>query len=182
MSEKKANTEIATYLAMGLVELRRAHADKALAASSGTLKAVATAFQANIGRLGQEGSEVCMAFILKGEASPPVVEIIENPAKNTEINAHFAAIFGAISEGSKTPATHTDPTEADYQLLVAQLTKLGWAPTDLQLFADPKGVTKTTPERYCTMMQQFFQAHLAVEDAAAQERLLYRTLKLVVAG
>lgn len=181
-AENRPAEEIATFLTQGLVELRRAHADKALAASSATLKEMAAAFLANIARLSQESTGACMAFILKGEASPPVVEIIENPQKNAEISAHFAAIFGAVGEGRKSPSSHSDPSEADYQLLVAQLTKLGWTPADLQLFADPKGPTKTTPDRYCTMMQQFFAAHLAVEDAAAQERLLYRTLKLVVAG
>ncbi len=178
----KTEMEVAAYLAQGLVELRRSHADKALAASNASLEAMATAFSANVGKLGQESTNACMAFILKGEASPPVVEIIENPAKNSEINAHFAAIFSAVGEGTKSPVQHNDPTEGDYQLLVAQLTKLGWAPGDLQLFADPRGPSKTSPDRYCKMMHEFFTAHLAVEDPAARDRLLYRTLKLVVAG
>lgn len=181
-AEKKPDAEVEAYLTEGLVELRRAHHDKALAASTPTLKVMAEAFLANIGRLSQESTNACMSFILKGESSAPVVEIISNPQKNAEINAHFAAIFSAVEEGARAPVTHSDPNEADYQLLVAQLTKLGWTPGDLQLFADPRGPAKTTPERYCTMMSQFFAAHLAVEDAAAQERLLYRTLKLVVAG
>ena len=65
---------------------------------------------------------------------------------------------------------------------MAQLTKLGWAAGDLQLFADPRGPSKTSPDRYCKMMHEFFAAHLAVEDPAARDRLLFRTLKLVVAS
>jgi hypothetical protein len=178
----RPSADVATYLTQGLVELRRAHADKALAASSGTLKAMATAFQANVGRLAQESTNACIAFIVSGESSAPVVQIIEDPQKNAEINTHFAAIFSAVAEGAKTPTAHSPPTEADYKLLVAQLSKLGWAAGDLQLFADPQGPAKTPADRYCKMMQEFFAAHLAVEDAAAQERLLFRTLKLVVAG
>ena len=181
-ANNKPAPDVSAYLTQGLVDLRRANADKALAASSATLKGMASAFLANVGRLSQESTDACMAFILKGEASPPVVQIIDNPEKNAEINAHFQAIFSAVGEGTRTPHTHAEPSEADYQLLVAQLTKLGWSQADLQLFADPKGPMKTSADRYCKMMHEFFAAHLAVEDAPAQERLLYRTLKLVVAG
>lgn len=174
--------DVDAYLTQGLVELRRAHADQALAASSTTLKTMASAFQANVSKLAEVSTKACMNFIVSGESSPSVVEIIENPEKNAEINAHFAAIFSAVAEGAKTPTAHSPPTEADYKLLVAELSKLGWAAGDLQLFADPQGPAKTPADRYCKMMQEFFAAHLAVQDPAAQERLLYRTLKLVVAG
>ena len=93
-----------------------------------------------------------------------------------------SAIFSAVAEGRKSPVTHAEPSQKDYELLVGQLTKLGWSQADLQLFADPQGPSKTTPKRYCKMMQEFISAHLAVDNAAAQDRLLYRTLKLVVAG
>lgn len=53
---------------------------------------------------------------------------------------------------------------------------------DLQLFADPKSLARSPPERVCSMVQDWFAAHLAVKDAATQERLLVETLRPVVAG
>jgi hypothetical protein len=182
LSEDKPEAEVSQYLAKSLVELRRSNADAALAASPETLKKMAGNFQGLVSRMGQEGAPTCMTFISSGEANPAVVDMANNPAKNAEINAHFSSIFAAISEGRKTPVQHAAPADGDYKLLVAQLVKLGWTQAELELFADPKGSSRTTPERYCKMMQDFFQAHLSLPDAAVQERLLHRTLKLVVAG
>ncbi len=182
MAENKPEAEVSQYLAKSLVELRRSNAEAALAASPETLKKMAGNFQGLVTRMGQEGAPTCMTFISSGEANPTVVDLANDPAKNAEINAHFAAIFTAISEGRKTPVQHAAPADGDYKLLVAQLVKIGWTQAELELFADPKGSTRTTPERYCKMMQDFFEAHLTIPDAAVQERLLHRTLKLVVAG
>jgi GYF domain 2 len=182
MAENKPETDVTQYLAKSLVELRRSNAEAALAASPATLKKMAGNFQGLVTRMGQESAPICMTFISSGEANPTVVDIANNPAKNAEINAHFTSIFTAISEGRKTPTQHAAPADGDYKLLVAQLVKIGWTQAELELFADPKGSTRTTPERYCKMMQDFFQAHLSLPDAAVQERLLHRTLKLVVAG
>lgn len=182
MSENKPETEVSQYLAKSLVELRRSNADAALSASPETLKKIAGNFQGLVSRMSQEGAPTCMTFISSGEANPTVVDLANDPSKNAEINAHFAAIFAAISEGRKAPVQHAAPADGDYKLLVAQLVKIGWTQAELELFADPKGSSRTTPERYCKMMQDFFQAHLSLPDAAVQERLLHRTLKLVVAG
>ena len=38
------------------------------------------------------------------------------------------------------------------------------------------------PDQVCQMVQDWFVAHLAVKDKAAQDRLLYETLKPVVSG
>ena len=71
---------------------------------------------------------------------------------------------------------------AGIYVLAAELVKSGWTRAELELFADPKGATRTTSERYCQMMQDFFAAHLGIADPSAQDRLLHKTLKLVVGG
>ncbi len=62
------------------------------------------------------------------------------------------------------------------------MTKLGWSQADLQLFADPRALARTSHDRVCKMVQDWFSAHIAVKDRSAQERLLIETLRPVVAG
>ncbi len=181
-TEGKSETEVAKNLVQAIVELRRSQSEAALAASSPTLKALASAFKATVTRLSKEGTATCMGFIMAGESHDSVVAMIADPARNTEVNAHLLAIFSAVVEGRKSATVHADPADGDYKLLVAELVKGGWTQAELEIFADPKGASRTTPERYCQMMQDFFAAHLTIPDAAVQDRLLHRTLKLVVAG
>ena len=67
-------------------------------------------------------------------------------------------------------------------MLIGELGKLGWKEEDLQVFSNPRMLAKREPAQVCKMVQDWFVAHLAVGDAAAQERLLYETLKPVVSG
>jgi hypothetical protein len=178
----KSQAEVSKFLVQSLVELRRSQADAALGASTETLKSLAVAFKASVTQLSKIGTPTCMAFIMSGESHDSVVSVISDPAKNTELNAHLLAVFTAVSEGRKGATAHADPADGDYKLLVQELVKKGWTQAELELFADPKGASRTTPERYCQMMQDFFAAHLTITDPNVQDRLLHRTLKLVVAG
>ena len=63
-----------------------------------------------------------------------------------------------------------------------ELAKLGWKQNDLKVFSDHQALSHEPPERVCQMVQDWFAAHLAVADKAAQERLLVETLKPVVSG
>ena len=181
-ADGKTEVEVNKNLVQALVELRRNQAEAALRASNATLKTLATAFKATVTRMGKEGTATCMGFIMAGESNDSVVSMMTDPTKNSEVNAHLLAIFNAVVEGRKAATAHADPADGDYKLLVAELVKGGWTQAELELFADPKGASRTTPERYCQMMQDFFAAHLTIPDAAVQDRLLHRTLKLVVAG
>ncbi|MEQ1577861.1 MAG: hypothetical protein ABL894_09420, partial [Hyphomicrobium sp.] len=181
-AEGKSDPEVSRTLVQAVVELRRSQSEAALGASNETLKSLASAFKSTVTRMAKEGTPTCMAFIMSGESNDAVVAVIADPAKNAEINAHLLAVFNAISEGRKSVTAHADPADGDYKMLVAELVKGGWTQAELELFADPKGASRTTPERYCQMMQDFFAAHLTIPDAAVQDRLLHRTLKLVVAG
>ena len=181
-ADKKPESEIAAHLAQGLVNLRRQNAEKALAASPEKLKRVASTFLAHLKALRAQSVSACYGFISKGETSPAVVQSLEAPEAATAFNAQEAAIFEAIAEGTKSPTQHAAAVKSDYDALIKELNKIGWKEEDLQVFSNPKLLAKREPEQVCKMVQDWFVAHLAVQDKAAQNRLLYETLKPVVSG
>ncbi|MBS0233329.1 MAG: DUF4339 domain-containing protein [Proteobacteria bacterium] len=182
IADKKSDSDVATLLAEGLVTLRRQNADKALAASSEKLQAIAEAFLNHLKALRAQSVSACFGFISKGETSPAVIQMMEHPETATALNAQADAIFEAISEGSKNPVKHDSAVKSDYDILIKELGKLGWKEEDLQVFSNPKLLAKREPEQVCKMVQEWFIAHLAVQDKAVRDRLLYETLKPVVSG
>lgn len=181
-AEKKPDSEIALHFAQGLVALRRQNAEKALSASPEKLRKIATAFLDNLKSLRTVSVSACYGFISKGETSPAVVQLLQSPENATALNAHVGAVFEAISEGSKSPVKHEPAVKADYDILIKELGKLGWKEEDLQAFSNPRLLAKREPDKVCTMVQEWFVAHLSVPDQPARDRLLYETLKPVVSG
>ncbi len=181
-ADKRPETDIAMHLAQGLVTLRRQHADKALQASPEKLRRVAAAFLDNLKALQGQSVSACYGFISKGETSPAIVTLMQAPESATAFNAHVNAIFEAIDDGSKTPAKHDAAVKGDYDILIKELGKIGWKEEDLQVFSNPRLLSKRPPELVCKMVLEWFIAHLAVKDKAVQDRLLYETLKPVVTG
>mgnify|MGYP002620300548 CR=1 FL=1 len=181
-SENKSDAEITAYLVNQLVQLRRENAKHALAASSPRHKDLAAAFLANLRDLAREGGDGCYDFISRGETSPIAIRRMQDPAQSAQIEAQLVAVFAAISEGRKTPAEHTAPVKTDYDLLAGELGRLGWTQADMQLFANPRELAQAPRERVCSMLQDWFAAHLAIQDQASQQRLLFETLKPVVSG
>jgi hypothetical protein len=181
-AEGKTELEITQHLVDALVALRRQNADKALAAGAQRHRELATAFRDNLKKLSEDGAETCYNFISKGESSPAAVALMQNAEKSGPIETQVLAIVSAISEGRKSPATHQSPVKADYDVLATELGRLGWTQADMQLFADPKALARAPHERVCKMVQDWFTAHLSIQDAGTQERLLFETLRPVVAG
>jgi hypothetical protein len=181
-AEQRPQSEIAQHLAQGLVTLRRQHADQALAASPAKLEKVAVAFLDNLSSLRTQSVSACYGFISKGEASPAVVQLMETPEAATTFHAQISAIFDAISEGAQAPHQKEAAVKADYDLLIKELGKLGWKEEDLQVFSNPRLLSQREPDEVCKMVQDWFVAHLAVEDQNARNRLLFETLKPVVSG
>jgi hypothetical protein len=181
-AEKQPEIAISKHLAESLVTLRRQHAKDALAASTPKLMDVANAFLNNLKSLGARSVGACYGFISQGETAPIVLDLINSPDEGAALQAQVAAIFEAIADGRRSPTTHDRAIKTDYEVLVAQLTKLGWKEEDLKTFSNPTALSKEPPGRVCQMVQDWFVAHLSVEDKAAQERLLVETLKPVVSG
>jgi hypothetical protein len=181
-ADQQPQLVINKHMTEALVALRRKHASEALAASTQKLKSVAAAFLENLKSLSAHGATACYSFISKGETAPVVLELLSAPKQAAAIQAQAAAIFEAIAEGRKTPVTHAKAGKADYEELVRQLAKLGWKEEDLKVFSDPTSLGRQPAARVCQMVQDWFSAHLSVEDQKTQERLLVETLKPVVSG
>ena len=181
-AQNQPEMAITKHLAEALVALRRQHAKEALSASTDKLKDVANAFLDNLKSLGERSVGACYGFISQGETAPVVLELLQSPDQGAAVQAQVAAIFEAIADGRKTPTTHDRAHKDDYEVLVQQLTKLGWKESDLKTFSNPSALSHEPPGRVCQMVQDWFVAHLSVEDKATQERLLVETLKPVVSG
>lgn len=181
-ADNKPDATITKHLLEALVALRRKHANDALAASTPKLVSIASAFLGNLKKISAQNTATCYSFISQGETSPAIIDLLQQPGAETGLQAQVTAVFEAIADGRKSPVKHASPEKADYDALAEQLTKIGWSQADLQLFADPRALARTSHERVCKMVQDWFGAHIAVKDSGAQERLLIETLRPVVAG
>lgn len=180
--ENKSEADVTNHLVTELVKLRRENAKYALSASTPRHKDIAAAFLANLRELAREGGDGCYEFISRGEASSVIVSRLQDPARSKQIEAQLIAIVAAISEGRNQPSEHARPVKTDYDLLAGELGRLGWTQADMRLFANPQELAKAPHERVCSMLQDWFAAHLAIQDQASQQRLLFETLKPVVSG
>jgi hypothetical protein len=182
-SENKSPDEITRVLAERIVKLRRDNAAKALSASAPRLLAVANAFLDNLRQLKERSPQACYSFISQGELTPAALDLLATPGTPPPaIQLQVAAIFEAIGEGRRAPVVHDKPQKSDYDMLMDQLGKLGWKQSDISTFADPRALARTEPERVCQMVQDWFVAHIAIEDAATKQRLIGETLRPVVSG
>jgi hypothetical protein len=181
-AQNQPEHEVNKHLAEALVALRRQHANEALSASTERLKQVASSFLNNLKSLAGQSVGACYGFISQGETSPAVIEVLQSPEQGASVQQQVAAIFEAIADGRKSPTTHDKAAKNDYDVLVQELTKLGWKENDLQVFSNPTLLSKEPPARVCQMVQDWFFAHLSVADPGTQERLLVETLKPVVSG
>lgn len=182
VAEGKPRSDVTRLLVEALVTLRRENAQAALAASSEAQKALAVAFLDNLNALSAESGEDCYEFISKGEKSTAIVTRMQTPERSGTIEKQVLAVLSAITEGKKAPVAHAPPAKADYDVLASELTRIGWTQADMQLFADPKALAKAPHDRVCSMLRDWFTAHLAIPDAPTQQRLLFESLKPVISG
>ncbi len=181
-SEGKPSEQIDARLTDSLVALRRQNANTALAASPARLQDIAAAFIANLNALQAQSVDACYGFISKGEATPVASALMQKPVEGAPLHAQLQAVFAAVAEGRRAPVQRKTPEKSDYDLLATELGTIGWSQADIQLFADPKALSEAPRDQVCKMVRDWFSAHLAVKDEAARERLLFETLRPVVAG
>jgi GYF domain 2 len=182
LSNSASETDLSRHLIGKLVALRREHASQALASSTEHLQNIANAFLANLKSLAGHSTEACYTFISKGETSPTVISLFPKPGYGDAIEGQIAAVFRAVADGRKSPVKREKASKPDYDILAAELTKIGWSKADLGLFSNPQALAKAPPQQVCKMVQDWFTAHVSIKDKAVQERLLVETLRPVVAG
>lgn len=178
----KDDVTIGQHLVRALVTLRRQQVDNALAAQVSSLKRVAAAFLENLGKLRKTSTEACYSFISQGEPSPTIVGLLQGSEHVVSLQTQMVAIVEAISDGRRSPRVYAPPRQTDYDLLAADLGKLGWTNADLQLFSDERALARAAPDKVCQLVYDWFAAQLAISDGEVQQRLLVDSLRPVVAG
>lgn len=180
--EGKGDSDIADSLIESLVAFRRQRSKDALAARSEKLTAVATTFLQVLKSLSKNQAETCYSFISRGEKAPVYVQLMGQPEESAVLSELLIAMLNAIADGGRTPSTYSSPGSSDYNQLSAELARLGWSNEDIGVFADPKKLAAESEGRVCKMIQDWFQAHLAIADGEVRSRLLAETLRAIVAG
>jgi hypothetical protein len=180
--EKRSEIDVGRDMAQAVMQLRRQHSSDALSATMPRLRAVVVAFSENLQRLRKHSVDACYGYISAGEAHPVIVNLFQAPEHTSHLQKQITAVFEAIAEGRKTPRVYAAPKQADYNLLVVELESRGWTQADMQLFSDSKALAKAPPEKVCKLVQEWFEAQLAVKDQDAQLRLIVDALRPVVAG
>ena len=181
-AQNKGEAEIGQQVARALVALRRQNVSHALAAGFPQLKAVASTFYENLVQLRKQSADACFEFISQGEASPTVVSLLQGSPHTAHLQAQLTAVFEAVADGRKAVRSYPQPRKTDYDVLQAELAKLGWTPADMQLFSDEKALARASHDKVCQLVQDWFAAQLAIKDHDMQLRLLVDSLKPVVAG
>ncbi|MEM7774735.1 MAG: DUF4339 domain-containing protein [Pseudomonadota bacterium] len=174
--------EIEKVLTVRIAQLRRKHANSALAAAPETLRGIASAFLDNLRALTAKDAKACYDFIRGGERSPSVLQLLSDKALAAPLRRQSELVIKAIVDGSKDPTTHAPPLQKDYRMVSQELTKMGWTSEDMSLFGDPKKLAEAQPAQVCKLVTDWFRAQLLLSDQEAQTRLLVRSLRPVVAG
>ncbi len=181
-SEENGDAVVARRLAEAVVALRRKHAEEALAASPGALRRIAESFLDNLKHLSAHSIEACYGFIGQGETHPQVLELMGSPEHVEPLQRQATAVFAAVAEGRRSPRTHLPPRQSDYKALTQALAGRGWTNTELQLFSNPQALAQAAPQDVCRLVQDWFAAQLSIVDEDVQLRLLFDSLRPVVAG
>lgn len=178
----KPDSAVDAKLVEGVIALRRQNAKTALAASPAGLTSIAKSFIDSLTAMQAQSVNACYGFISKGEATAEAMALIQKPTEGAALHAQLQAVFAAVAEGKAQPVARAASQKSDYDLLAIELGAIGWSQSDIKLFADANALAEAPREKVCTMVRDWFAAQLAIKDEAAKERLLFETLRPVVAG
>ncbi len=181
-AESQDGASIQRYLLESLVALRRENARHAYAAGLPNLQAIAEAFRNNLVNLAQNSESACYTFISRGESARAIAQLYHQPRFGPLLEAQMVAVLEGFRQGQRQPITMPQPRQEDYALLSTELKTIGWTDDDLKLFADADGLARTEPAKVCSMVTDWFSAHLKLKDGEVQGRLLAESIRPVVGG
>ncbi|MEM1371023.1 MAG: protein kinase [Pseudomonadota bacterium] len=175
----KANHSAVTKLFLpDLRELRLREARHVLLAPS-NFKGLAGIYVWNLQTLKEHSDAACRDGIQQGENTQYLDVLLTH--QTNPFDTLYGMILRGAALGKALPDDVGEPTQSDYRTLVKRLRVFGWKQRDIDLFADPERYAKVSAARACTLMMQYFQAQLAIDDSAVQTRLLKATLTNVIA-
>jgi hypothetical protein len=180
--DNKDDAAVAQHMARRLVELRRQNLANALSATLPRLKTVAVTFFDSLSKLRRHSVEACHGFIAEGQANSSVVALLQGSEHTAHLQAQITSVFEAIAEGRTQPRVYPRAQQPDYQLLAADLIKMGWTQDDMRLFSNQNALAQAGPEKLCQLVHDWFAAQLAIKDQETQMRLLVDSLRPIFAG
>lgn len=174
---------VGQQMARKLVELRRQNVANALSATLPKLKIVAVAFYDSLAKLRRHSVQACHGFIAEGQASPAIVALLQQGSEHTvHLQTQLTSVFEAIAEGRVQPRVYPRAQQADYQMLAADLIKMGWTQEDMRVFSNQTALAQASPEKVCQLVHDWFAAQLAIQNEETQMRLLVDSLRPIFAG
>jgi hypothetical protein len=180
--ENKDDAVIGQHVARKLVELRRQQVANGLSAKLPMLKTVASAYLDTLGKLRAQSPEACGGFVRQGEAEPLIVGFLQGSQHTAHLQALATAVFEAIADGRQVPRVHPQPSQTQYGMLAAELTKRGWTQADFKLLSSRQAMAQADAGKVCQLMHDFFAVQLELPDAELQMRLIVDSLRPVFAG
>ncbi len=174
--------DINDALIKAFVRFRRDNAEAALLAPADSLKAVAEAFVINLETLKAVSPNMCYAFISSGESAPEVASLFFDEAARGGLEAQMLTIFKAVVDARSSQTRRDAPVKADFETLAKDLARQGWTQADLELFSDPKALSRAQPDVVCRLVTQWFSTQTQLADPVIRDRLIAASLRPVIGG
>lgn len=182
-STNQPDQAVHSAIAKAIIGLRRDNSKHALAASPDNFVDVARSFVNSLRALEGLDPKICYEFISYGEGGGSVMASIANPAVTEPLHRQFTAIFMAVRNGRAQPKAYGTAIKEDYDALSTQLTgKHNWVQSDLQTFSSPQLLSQSPPEKVCNLVQDWFTAQIELKDDDLRARLLFESLRPLIAG
>ena len=178
----KSDDERLEFIVNAIVDWRRSNADKILSAPPQELRKLARSFVLNLQHLASQNVRACYGFISKGELSPIVLPLYNEPSHLRVLETQGQAFVSALRNHSDTNTQYPQPGPNDFNALAQMLLKRGWSETDLEMFSDAAALSSAPAEKVCKLVTEWFDTQLQMQPSDQQMRLLATSLEPVVRG
>lgn len=181
-AQGKSDEERLEFIVNAIVDWRRSNADKILSAPPQELRKLARSFVLNLEHLASQNVRACYGFISKGELSPVVLPLYNEPSHLRVLETQGQAFVSALRNHNDTHTEYPPPEPDDFNALAKMLLKRGWSEQDLKMFSDPAALSSAPAEKVCKLVTEWFDTQLQMPPSDQQMRLLATSLEPVVRG